>query len=281
MSNASANSAPLPRPVVLTAVAYAGSRSAPRYTIGTLVTSPEQYGAMRESFAARGFDSDTCEFLYLDNRGPNQTGAYRGLNALLHAARGDYVILCHQDVRLLSDDIDTLDLRLAELSSRDDDWALAGNAGGLAPGVLAHRISDPHGADRNSGDLPQRVMSLDENFIVVKRSARVGCSVNLEGFHFYGPDLCLNADMAGHSAWVIDFHLLHLSGGTKSPDFFAAEEAFRAKWSHALRPRWMQTTCALLRLTGSGIGREAGRMTERPYAGLLRRLPGRPHAKKG
>ena len=113
MSDAIANSAPLPRPVVLTAVAYAGSRSAPRYTIGTLVTSPEQYGAMRESFTARGFDSDTCEFLYLDNRGPNQTGAYRGLNALLHAARGDYVILCHPDVRLLSHDIVTLDLRLA------------------------------------------------------------------------------------------------------------------------------------------------------------------------
>jgi hypothetical protein len=284
MSNAGAHSATLAHPVVLTAAAYAGSDPAPRYSIGTLVTSAEQYDAMRDSFTARGFDSGTCEFLYLDNRGPNQAGAYRGLNALLHAARGDYVILCHQDVRLLSDDIDTLDLRLTELSERDDDWALAGNAGGLAPGVLAHRISDPHGADRNSGNLPQRVMSLDENFIVVKRSARVGCSVNLEGFHFYGPDLCLNADMAGHSAWVIDFHLLHLSGGTKSLDFFAAEEAFRAKWSHALRPRWMQTTCALLRLTGSGLGREAGRAAARPYAGLLRRLPGhllgrRPTAK--
>jgi hypothetical protein len=263
------------------ATAYAGSAPAPRFSIGTLVTSPEQYDAMRDSFSARGFDSANSEFLYLDNRGPDQTGAYRGLNALLHAARGEYVVLCHQDVRLLGDDIDTLDRRLAELSARDPNWALAGNAGGLAPGVLAHRISDPHGADRNSGNLPQRVMSLDENFIVVKRSARVGCSVDLEGFHFYGPDLCLNADMAGHSAWVIDFHLLHLSGGNKSTDFFAAEEAFRAKWNHALRPRWMQTTCALLRLTGSGLGREAGRIAARPYAGLLRRLPGRRPSLKG
>jgi hypothetical protein len=270
-----------PRPCVQIAGAYAGSAPAPRFSIGTLVTSPEQYDAMRDSFSARGFDSANSEFLYLDNRGPDQTGAYRGLNALLHAARGEYVVLCHQDVRLLGDDIDTLDRRLAELSARDPNWALAGNAGGLAPGVLAHRISDPHGADRNSGNLPQRVMSLDENFIVVKRSARVGCSVDLEGFHFYGPDLCLNADMAGHSAWVIDFHLLHLSGGNKSTDFFAAEEAFRAKWNHALRPRWMQTTCALLRLTGSGLGREAGRIAARPYAGLLRRLPGHRPSLKG
>lgn len=281
MSRATDAPAAPPRPCVQIAAAYAGSAPAPRFSIGTLVTSPEQYDAMRDSFSARGFDSANSEFLYLDNRGPDQTGAYRGLNALLHAARGEYVVLCHQDVRLLGDDIDTLDRRLAELSARDPNWALAGNAGGLAPGVLAHRISDPHGADRNSGNLPQRVMSLDENFIVVKRSARVGCSVDLEGFHFYGPDLCLNADMAGHSAWVIDFHLLHLSGGNKSTDFFAAEEAFRAKWNHALRPRWMQTTCALLRLTGSGLGREAGRIAARPYAGLLRRLPGHRPSLKG
>lgn len=259
-------------PHVLTAAAFEGA-DAPRYTIGTLVTNVEQYAAMRETFAAGGFNGSNSEFLYLDNRGPGQCGAYRGLNALMNAARGRYVILCHQDVRLIVDGLETLDRCLAELDHHDPNWALAGNAGGLQPGVLAYRISDPHGADRNSGTLPQRVMSLDENFIVVKSSARVGCSADLEGFHFYGPDLCLNADVAGYSSWVINFHLLHLSGGTKSADFYAAEEAFRAKWSHALRPRWMQTTCALLRLSGFGLDREAGRLAARPYAGLLRRLP--------
>lgn len=266
-------------PRVITAVVHSGS-AAPRYSIGTLVTRPDQYTAMRETFAARGFGSATSEFLYLDNGGPDQCGAYRGLNALLNAARGHYVILCHQDVRLLDDGIDTLDRRLAELDERDPNWALAGNAGGVVPGRLAFRITDPHGTDRHSGDLPVKVMSLDENFIVVKRSARIGCSADLEGFHFYGADLCLNADIAGYSAWVIDFHLHHLSGGNKNTDFFAVEEAFRDKWSHALRPRWMQTTCALLRLSGFGLDREAGRIAARPYAGLLRRLPARPSAKK-
>lgn len=269
---------------VQTAAAYAGPAPAPRYSIGTLVTDPAQYRVLRDSFEARGFDSAHTEFLFIDNTGPEQTDAYRGLNALIHAARGDVVVLCHQDVRLLDDDRETLELRLAEIETRDPDWALAGNAGGIAPGALALRITDPHGADRNTGDLPRRVMSLDENFIVVKRSARIGCSADLSGFHFYGPDLCLNADIAGHSAWVIDFHLAHLSGGRKSADFIAAEAAFRAKWSRALRPRWMQTTCTLVRLSGSGFGREAGRLAAKPYAGLLRRLPGRTrasHAPKG
>jgi len=266
-------------PNVLTAAAY-GGKGTPRYSVGTLVTNLEQYAAMRASFTAHGFDGSNAEFLYLDNRGPDQTGAYRGLNALLNAARGQYVVLCHQDVLLIGDGAAALERCLAELDQRDLHWALAGNAGGMAPGALVMRISDPHGTDRRMGDLPARVMSLDENFIVVKRSARVGCSADLEGFHFYGADLCLNADVAGHSAWVIDFHLKHLSGGRKSGDFFAAEAAFRTKWNHALRPRWLQTTCALLRLSGFGPDRIAGRVAARPLAGLLRRMPGqRPSAK--
>jgi hypothetical protein len=268
-----------PEPRVLTAAAHAEG-IAPRYSIGTLVTRPDDYAQMRESFAAHGFSAETTEFLFLDNCGTDQCGAYRGINALINAARGRYVILCHQDVRLIDDGLNALDERLRDLDARDPHWALAGNAGGVAPGRLAIRITDPHGADRRSGDLPQRVMSLDENFIVVKRSARVGCSVDLEGFHFYGADLCLNADVAGHSAWVIDFHLHHLSGGTKSPDFFELENAFRAKWSRAFRPRWMQTTCALARLSGFGPDREVGRIAARPLAGLLRRLPRRAAARK-
>jgi len=264
---------------VLTAAAY-GGKGLPRYTVGTLVTNLEQFAAMRASFAAHGFDGSNSEFLYLDNRGADQTDAYCGFNALLHAARGQYVILCHQDVLLIGDGLLALERCLSELDQCDPNWALAGNAGGVAPGALAMRISDPHGADRRLGELPARVMSLDENFIVVKRSARVGCSADLHGFHFYGADLCLNADVAGHSAWVIDFHLKHLSGGTKSADFFAAEEAFRAKWGHALRPRWMQTTCALLRLSGFAPDREAGRLAAGPFAGLLRRLPGQRRSAK-
>jgi hypothetical protein len=267
-------------PNVMTAAAY-GGKGRPRYSVGTLVTNLEQYAQMRASFAAHGFDGSNCEFLYLDNRGPEQTGAYRGLNALLNAARGRYVLLCHQDVLLIGDGAAELERCLRDLDRRDPNWALAGNAGSPAMGTLAIRITDPHGADQATGVLPARVMSLDENFIVVNSAARVGCSVDLEGFHFYGADLCLNADLAGHSAWVIDFHIEHLSGGKKGADFYAMEAAFRAKWSRALRPRWMQTTCALMRLSGFAPDRAAGRFAARPLAGLLRRLPLQRSSAKG
>lgn len=243
------------------------------FSIGTLVNDAAQYALMRESFRAGGFDGSDCEYLCIDNTGASQTDAFRGLNAILNAARGRFIVLCHQDVRLLDDQRGTLQQRLAALDDLDPSWALAGNAGGVAPGTLAIRITDPHGADRRIGHLPARVMSLDENFIVVRRDARIGFSHDLSGFHFYGPDICLNAAIKGHSAYVIDFHLRHLSAGQKSAAFHDMEAQFRAKWSRALRPRWMQTTCSLLRLAGSPLDRMVARVAEGPFRRIARRLP--------
>lgn len=243
-----------------------------RYTIATLVNDIDQYEAMRGSLRAGGFAGD-CEYLYIDNTSREQICAYSGLNTLLNEARGDYVVLCHQDIRLLTEGRHRLDRRLDELHGADPHWALAGNAGGVSPGVLAIRITDPHGPDRRVGDLPQLVRSLDENFIVVRREARIGFSTDLSGFHFYGADICLQASMAGWHAYVIDFHLAHLSAGKKDDMFLRMESEFRAKWSRALAPRWLQTTCSLVRLSGDQLGQITARIVERPLRTITRRLP--------
>ncbi len=247
-----------------------------RYTIATLVNDQVQYDEMRASMSDGGFSIADCEFLMIDNTGERQTCAFRGLNAALDAAHGEFVILCHQDIRLIEDGRNKLDQILDELTQKDPNWALAGNAGGEAPGSLAIRISDPHGCDRSVGEFPARVMSLDENFIIVRRSARVGFSADLSGFHFYGADICLAADIMGYSSYVIDFHLLHLSAGKKDKSFARMEDAFRKKWSHALRPRWLQTTCSLLWLAGEPLVRFVGRLCEGPFSRVSKRMA-RPH----
>ncbi len=244
-----------------------------RYTIASIINDRSQLEAMHSSFRAGGFDACDCEYIYIDNTVGEPVCAYRGLNALLNEARGRLVILCHQDVRLLTDTRADLDMRLAELHDYDPNWALAGNAGGVGAGELAVRITDPHGANQKAGMFPARVMSLDENFIVVRREARVGFSNNLSGFHFYGADICLNAATAGWNAYVIDFHLAHLSGGKKDESFEASQNAFRAKWSNAFAPRWMQTTCALIHLAGNPLEQLAGQIAETPFRKISRRLP--------
>jgi hypothetical protein len=244
-----------------------------RFTIATLVSNRTHYDEMLASFEEGGFGRTDCEYLFVDNTGTQQTCAYRGLDRMLAEAQGDYVILCHQDVRIVDDGRHELEARLADLETLDATWAVAGNAGGIAPGRLAIRISDPHGSNRYVGQLPAKVVTLDENFMVVKRSARLGFSRDLSGFHFYGADLCLVADMLGHSAYVIDFHLEHLSAGLKGASFAGMEKAFTEKWSRAIRPRFLQTTCALISLTGDGLSRMIGRVAGPQLARISKRLP--------
>ena len=240
------------------------------YSIGTLVTNPVQYAEMRQSFEAKGFTPDVCEYLSIDNTGAAQTDAYAGLNQLLNRATAPLVILCHQDLLLLEDGRTVLDRRLAELTAQDPNWAIAANAGGAGTRVIVRRITDKHGADQNVGPFPHRVMSVDENFMVVRCETRIGFSRDLVGFHLYGADICLNAEIAGYSAYVIDFHLKHLGSGSMGPAFEVAEQAFRAKWQRALRDRAMQTTCTFMTLSGQPYPRAVTRVREKTRLRLAR-----------
>ncbi len=253
------------------------------YTIATLVTDAELYAGMRASFATKGFTADDCDFIEIDNKPGNghvQTDAYRGLNGVLNKARSEHVILCHQDVVLTHDGRAELDARLAELQSQDPLWAVAGNAGATRPGVIARHITDKHGRNQCVGAFPARVMSLDENFIIVRKSSRIGFSPTLSGFHLYGTDICLAADVMGYSAYVIDFHLTHLGRGKKGPDFAACEKAFLEKWSRALRERKLQTPSTYILLNGGSPDspwrwfRQKGHMRMRRLkSSILKRLP--------
>jgi hypothetical protein len=225
-------------------------RRALRFSICTLVTDRVEYEEMVASFRAGGFGGPDCEYLYLDNSAGNRFDAFSGYNLFLSEAEGDYLILCHQDILLLEHGRSELEARLAELDSLDPAWALCGNAGGISARRLAVRITDPHGADQKVGDLPARVSALDENFIIARRDANLAVSHDLGGFHLYGADLCLMADVLGRSAWVIDFHLRHKSPGSLNADFYAARRAAIAKYRRAFRSRWVRTTCTIFLVSG-------------------------------
>ena len=233
-----------------------------RYTIASLVTDTAQYAAMLKSFREHGFGEKDCEFLFIDNSSANSLCAYRGLNRMLEEARGDYVILCHQDI-LLIDGRESLEASLAELEARDPKWAVAGNAGAMGLGRFALRISDPNGANRRIGDLPQAVHSLDENLIILKRAAGLRFSSDLSGFHFYGTDICILADVLGYSSYVIDFHVMHLGRGIINEAFHACQDNITRKYARAFRPRWIQTTCSRVYVSGTPLGHGLGAFWQR------------------
>ena len=209
------------------------------YSFCTLVNDLDEYALMLDAFAAKGFTADDCEFLYIDNSRANRFDAFDGLNRMLARAAGRHVVLCHQDVLPIEDGRARLDELLEDLYRTDGQWGVCGNAGADARGDLVVRISDPWGADREAGGpFPRRVMSLDENFIVVRRDANLALSRDLGGYHWYGADLCIMAETLGWTSYVIDFHLAHRSGGNKDGQFFDARRRFRRKFNRAFRSRW-------------------------------------------
>jgi hypothetical protein len=240
----------------------------PRFSICTLVTRAAEYGEMVESFVAKGFVPEDCEYLYLDNATGNRFDAFAGYNLFLTRARGDFIILCHQDILLHADGRDALEDRLAELTVKDSHWGICGNAGGIALGQRAVRISDPHGANQRRGPFPVPTSALDENFLVVRREANLALSRDLHGFHFYGADLCIVADFLGWSAWVVDFHLYHKSGGPVDSAFFQMRQAVARKYRRAMRPRWIVTTVTDFFVSGS---KAASRLLTSPAARVPRR----------
>lgn len=238
----------------------------PKYSICTLLTEKDQYVDALSSFRDAGFIEPECEFLYIDNTAANKYDAYAGVNQFLQKAQGDYIILCHQDLVLHADNREKLDQIIDDITRLDPDWALLGNAGGTVPGQQTYRLTEYTGEEKHylrRGKFPAKAYSLDENFIVVRKSANLSASHDLEGFHLYGTDLCMIAEILGYSAYVVDFHLWHLGGASTRPPATSGAHATSIfdktkynlinKYRRVYSPRFIQTTCTIFYVSASRL----------------------------
>lgn len=201
-----------------------------------------------------GFDATNSEFGYLDNKEENIYDGYSGLNKAIHISKGQYIILIHQDIRLDFNNINDLRQRIKEVESKDRNWAVLGNAGGNNDlGEKFIRISDPANKNLTVGQLPSKVLSLDENFILIKSSTQITLSNDMNGYHFYGTDICQQAFFWGHSCYVIDFHLLHLSSGNKDQRYLDGKQQLIKNYQVKLSPRFLRTTTCRMFLSGSRL----------------------------
>lgn len=226
-----------------------------KYSICTLVSNREEYSSMVESFKKAGFEEQFCEFLYVDNSKQNKYDAYEGLNKMISASKGKYIILCHQDIELRFDTEKVLDKRITELDQLEKNWGLLSNAGGYNLKKVYKRITHPQDSF-NQGPFPHQVKSVDENFILLKKNANLSLSRNLKGFHLYGTDLCMVAEILGYKAYVVDFHLFHKSTGNMNESFYQSRGALIEKYGKLFSSRYIKTTCTSLYLSGNIFSRK-------------------------
>ena len=227
-----------------------------KYSICTLVTDLAEYNEMLSAFLAAGFDAKSCEYRYIDNSTQNSFDAYSGLNLFLQRAQGEYIILCHQDILLNFDDRKALEKYLNELDELDSNWAIASNAGGIENDLykrFAHNVVYADGVHHRRGDFPQKASAVDESFILVKKSANIALSANLGGFHLYGTDICLIAELLGYSAYIIDFKLTHKSYGSPGKTYHDILSRLIKKYQHFMRSRRILNTCGDLYLSSSVV----------------------------
>lgn len=208
-----------------------------RFSVCCIVTNMNEYDEMKKSFEGCGFD-DECEYLIADNTSRNRFDAYVAINRFLKEAKGEYIIIVHQDVRCI-DPAGKLTQLLSDLTLRDPNWAVCGNAGAIGYHQDIRYIVNG-GRIVTHDNLPGRVYSLDENMLIIPRRVNIAVSADLSGFHFYAADLCVIADYLGYTCYVIPFMVKHLSLG----DLTSMKEqkgAFLDKYGRKLRRRFLQT----------------------------------------
>jgi hypothetical protein len=225
-----------------------GDPSTLTFSVCSLVANQGKYDRLLASFARLGFTAENTEFLAADNRDSNRFDGYSWHKMLLAHARGRYVVFCHDDIELLDHGYDALRAQLAFLDGLDPTWLLAGVVGGVwrprnsdVTRIAGAYVND-EGDLREHGRIPQRVESLDEFFIVMQRARPVVSSYDLSGFHHYGPDICLQAELLGGSAYVIDFRLRHHGTGKRGAAFRDSRRAFRRKYRQYFPDRVLHAT---------------------------------------
>lgn len=213
-----------------------------RYSICTLVSRPSEYSGMIASFIKAGFTENDCEFLYADNSECNEFEAFSGINRFLREARGEFVIICHQDILITVNDRSKLEQQIKLVTEMDPSWAVLGNAGVNDMYHISMVITHHNGQSIRKGILPSRVQSLDENFILVKASANLAVAGDLKGFHLYGTDICLVAECLGYTAYAIDFHLVHNGQGIMDESFSQLSKQLSVKYATFFRARYIRST---------------------------------------
>jgi len=224
-------------------------QKAVEFSFCTLLTKPEEYQSLLQSLEEKGFNESNSQFIYIDNSKQNKADAYKGLNLMRSKCSAPIIIFIHQDI-ICYDNIDQLRIKIKELDQMDPKWAIAGNAGARELKNYFTRMTDRNLLEKKEGPFPALVYSLDENLLILKSEREIYFSDDLEGFHFYGTDICLQAAKKGYSAYVIDFHVQHYGFGVLTPDFFNRKKQFLKKYLKESPGQFIQTTCVRMYVGG-------------------------------
>jgi hypothetical protein len=195
--------------------------------------------------AAQTIFPDATEYLLIDN---SQRGidCYAAIREFTAKARGEFIIISHDDVSFEGLSFEGLIRGIEEALNEDPGSAVFGVAGCTEGcrdvGHFRDATTEHHWGEGKG----EKIVSLDEMFLVIRNGQGIGVSEGLSGFHLYGTDLCLNAAASGKTCRLIDFPVIHHSEGKIDERFFQAKDAFEEHLRKIGEVGVIKTTCTYL-----------------------------------
>jgi hypothetical protein len=175
-------------------------------------------------------------------------------NVGMRQAAGDILVFAHQDVYLPAGWDGWLAEAIEPWARQDPTWAVLGVFGitrQRRPGGYLYCTASQKVLGQ---PFPQPIpcVSLDEVVLVLRRSAGLSFDERLPGFHFYGTDICLEAQQRGLGAYIVSAFCIHnAEGGSFLP------RAFWRGYFH-LRHKWLKqlpiaTPCTTITYWGGPV----------------------------
>ena len=164
-------------------------------------------------------------------------------NRGLEQSKNDVVVFVHQDVYLPHEWVSSVEMALREIERSDPDWGVVGCWGVRHDRAkFGHLYTPGDGIVGGPFDKPERVRTLDEVVLILRRSSGLKYDEGLTGFHFYGADICLAAAWAGRQCYAVSAFCVHNSRQyfDYPSDFYESYRYIKKKWKHCLP---IQTSC--------------------------------------
>jgi len=200
------------------------SVSSPKFSFITCVNKPEIYYNMILSLDFRG--KKISELLPFDNT-DNFLTVTEALNVCRELCIGEFIIYCHQDLLFSPNwcgnvlkSINSLDIERVGIMGFEG----IGHAPGLIP-VSHHKTPVGNAIE---------IQTLDELCLITPKKDLV--FDEKQKFHFYGADICLQANKKGLSNYILcGAETIHLSGGGEN--VMADKNGFKAE-ANILWKKW-------------------------------------------
>ncbi len=198
-------------------------------TIATLSNNERQYKDFLNDLSKQKTNSK-IEILIAPNYANIYKSCSEALNILKFLSNGEFVNLCHQDLRCQPYWIQNILSHIRQLDSKKSKWGVLGMAGSSISTNPPSEYNALYLGDGKSGrsfsnhfrqvyGIRKEVQCVDELALIVRKEDGIWFDEEtFDHYHYYGADICLQHLYKGNINYAIDAECIHLSDGQSNLD---------------------------------------------------------------